>query len=234
MKYTEAILSNSTRKLLWFEITKMLIAVKIILLCYSFRHTFVPYYVRLRLFLSAASRLLLHFRRNITEQLPVRKSLSYGRRGCNVFSIRRSRGANSWNRNRRREWGWSCSGIPRCYGHRTLRGSLSGQLRLTGVKSIRTLDPRLRLTACVNISLCYGQEFSVLCFLTHSVWYNIHEVTIFNLFYIHSFIYLSQATWPIQTHTRTHTDYTIDTNTNLFNTFTVAQNTQSASQTTVL
>jgi len=72
MKYTEAILSNSTRKLLWFEITKMLIAVKIILSCYSFRHTFVPYYVRLRLFLSVASRLLLHFRRNITEQLPVR------------------------------------------------------------------------------------------------------------------------------------------------------------------
>ena len=28
MKYTEAVLSNSTRKLLWFEITKMLIAVK--------------------------------------------------------------------------------------------------------------------------------------------------------------------------------------------------------------
>jgi len=28
MKYTEAILSNSTRKLLSFEITKMLIAVK--------------------------------------------------------------------------------------------------------------------------------------------------------------------------------------------------------------
>jgi len=28
IKYTEAILSNSTRKLLWFEITKMLIAVK--------------------------------------------------------------------------------------------------------------------------------------------------------------------------------------------------------------
>jgi len=27
IKYTEAILSNSTRKLLWFEITKMLIAV---------------------------------------------------------------------------------------------------------------------------------------------------------------------------------------------------------------
>ena len=26
IKYTEAILSNSTRKLLWFEITKMLIA----------------------------------------------------------------------------------------------------------------------------------------------------------------------------------------------------------------
>ena len=28
IKYTEAILSNSTRKLLWFEISKMLIAVK--------------------------------------------------------------------------------------------------------------------------------------------------------------------------------------------------------------
>jgi len=28
MKYTEVILSNSTRKLLWFEITKMLVAVK--------------------------------------------------------------------------------------------------------------------------------------------------------------------------------------------------------------
>jgi len=28
MKYTEAILSNSTRKLTWFEIIKMLIAVK--------------------------------------------------------------------------------------------------------------------------------------------------------------------------------------------------------------
>jgi len=27
IKYTEAILSNSTRQLLWFEITKMLIAV---------------------------------------------------------------------------------------------------------------------------------------------------------------------------------------------------------------
>jgi len=27
IKYTEAILSNSTRKLLWFEITQMLIAV---------------------------------------------------------------------------------------------------------------------------------------------------------------------------------------------------------------
>jgi len=28
IKYTEAILSNSTRKLLWFEVTRMLIAVK--------------------------------------------------------------------------------------------------------------------------------------------------------------------------------------------------------------
>ena len=35
IKYTETILSNSTRKLLWFEITKTLIAVqKINLLCY--------------------------------------------------------------------------------------------------------------------------------------------------------------------------------------------------------
>ena len=35
MKYTEAILSNSTRKLLWFEISKMLTAVlKNNLLCY--------------------------------------------------------------------------------------------------------------------------------------------------------------------------------------------------------
>jgi len=35
IKYTEAILSNSTRKLLWFEITEMLIAVKNQnLLCY--------------------------------------------------------------------------------------------------------------------------------------------------------------------------------------------------------
>jgi len=46
IKYTEAILSNSTRKLLWFEISKMVIAVlKINLLCfyYNFRYTFVPY-----------------------------------------------------------------------------------------------------------------------------------------------------------------------------------------------
>jgi len=35
IKYTEAILSNSTRKLLWFEISKMLIAIlKMNLLCY--------------------------------------------------------------------------------------------------------------------------------------------------------------------------------------------------------
>jgi len=42
IKYTEAVLLNSNRKLLWFEITKMLIAVLIInLLCYfksNFRH----------------------------------------------------------------------------------------------------------------------------------------------------------------------------------------------------
>ena len=44
--YTVAILSNSTRKRLWFEITKMLIAIKNIIFCviyYNFRHTFVPY-----------------------------------------------------------------------------------------------------------------------------------------------------------------------------------------------
>jgi len=49
--YTETILSNSTRELLWFEITKMLIAVKKInLLCYllfviyyNFWYTSVPY-----------------------------------------------------------------------------------------------------------------------------------------------------------------------------------------------
>jgi len=36
IKYTEAILSNSTGKLLWFEISKMLIVVlKINLLCHS-------------------------------------------------------------------------------------------------------------------------------------------------------------------------------------------------------
>ena len=42
LKYTEAILSNSTLKLLWFEITKMLIAVlKINLLCYyNFRYAY--------------------------------------------------------------------------------------------------------------------------------------------------------------------------------------------------
>jgi len=46
IKYTEAILSNSTRKLLWFEITKMLIAFKkffYCIICYNFWHTFVPY-----------------------------------------------------------------------------------------------------------------------------------------------------------------------------------------------
>jgi len=47
IKYTEAILSNSTGKLLWFEITKMLIAVqekinKFTVNYYNFRHTFVP------------------------------------------------------------------------------------------------------------------------------------------------------------------------------------------------
>jgi len=46
IRHTEAILSNSTQKLLWFEITKMLIAVKnefIVLFFYNFRHTFFPY-----------------------------------------------------------------------------------------------------------------------------------------------------------------------------------------------
>ena len=47
IKYTEAILSNSSRKLFWFEITKLLIAVLdknfIVYICYNFRPTFVPY-----------------------------------------------------------------------------------------------------------------------------------------------------------------------------------------------
>jgi len=45
IKYTEAILSNSSRKPLWFEITKMLIAVlaKKCVIYYTFRHTCVPY-----------------------------------------------------------------------------------------------------------------------------------------------------------------------------------------------
>jgi len=46
----EAFLSNSTRKLLWFEIAKMLsTALKINSLCYliyyNFRHTFVSYWL---------------------------------------------------------------------------------------------------------------------------------------------------------------------------------------------
>jgi len=46
-KYGAAILSNSTQKLLWFEITKMLIAVKKLIYCviyYNFLRTFVPYW----------------------------------------------------------------------------------------------------------------------------------------------------------------------------------------------
>ena len=41
----EAILSNSTRKVLWFKITKMLNGLKKIycVICHNFRHTFVPY-----------------------------------------------------------------------------------------------------------------------------------------------------------------------------------------------
>jgi len=45
IKYTDAILSNSTRKLLWSEITGMLIAVfekKDSCFYYNFRHTFIP------------------------------------------------------------------------------------------------------------------------------------------------------------------------------------------------
>jgi len=52
IKYTKAILSNSTRKLLWFEITKMLIALlkshtkklrkkNYVIYC-NFRHTSIP------------------------------------------------------------------------------------------------------------------------------------------------------------------------------------------------
>ena len=40
--YTEAILSKSTRKLLWFEITKTSMAVSL-RFYYNFRHIFVPY-----------------------------------------------------------------------------------------------------------------------------------------------------------------------------------------------
>jgi len=50
IKYTETILSfflsNSTRKLLWFETSKMRIAVKKLIYCviyYNFWHTFLPY-----------------------------------------------------------------------------------------------------------------------------------------------------------------------------------------------
>ena len=40
----ETILSNNTRKLLWFEISKEPIAVKkICVIYYNFRHYFVPY-----------------------------------------------------------------------------------------------------------------------------------------------------------------------------------------------
>ena len=45
IKYTEAMLSNGTRKLSWFEISKMLIALKklnsFVIYC-NFRHTIVP------------------------------------------------------------------------------------------------------------------------------------------------------------------------------------------------
>jgi len=44
MRYMEAVLSNRTGKLLWFEISKMLIAVlkKYCVIYYNFRHTFAP------------------------------------------------------------------------------------------------------------------------------------------------------------------------------------------------
>jgi len=45
LKYTKAILANNTRKRLWLEISKMLIAVLEIqiycVICYNSRHTFV-------------------------------------------------------------------------------------------------------------------------------------------------------------------------------------------------
>ena len=49
IKYTEAILSNTIQKLLWFEITKMLTEVKKIycVIYFKFRHTFVPYSTRI-------------------------------------------------------------------------------------------------------------------------------------------------------------------------------------------
>ena len=47
IKYAEAILSNSPRKLLWFETTKMLIAVQekktYCVIYYNFRHSLIPY-----------------------------------------------------------------------------------------------------------------------------------------------------------------------------------------------
>jgi len=49
VKYTKAILSNSTPKLLWFEISKMLTALKnklvVLFIIIYFRHTFVPYWL---------------------------------------------------------------------------------------------------------------------------------------------------------------------------------------------
>ena len=52
VKYTEATLSNSTRKLSWFEITKRWLQFKkknYRVIYYNFRHTFVPIYWSTRL-----------------------------------------------------------------------------------------------------------------------------------------------------------------------------------------
>ena len=68
IKHTVAILPNSTRKLLWFEISKMLIAVKKIIYCvvyYNFRHTFVPCRVLVSKLVSFSVAKVLSFFQNV-------------------------------------------------------------------------------------------------------------------------------------------------------------------------
>jgi len=62
IKYTEAILSDSTRKLLWFEIAKMLIEVffKVNIIYYNFRHTFVPFLATIPVFIGRSNGASAH------------------------------------------------------------------------------------------------------------------------------------------------------------------------------